>query len=241
MKIFKYLAFGALVALTLNSCSKDTEGKTDILYYPVITLEGGDVLLSVGDEFVDPGYSASLNGEDYTSNVEVTSNVDTSAPGFYTVYYSVKNPEGFTATEKRNVWVNNPGHFDNIYWGECKHKTNAARHYYNSPISIQDMGDGFYLISDLLCGYYTYGVYPGYPYDFDAESVLQLNADNSVELIEEGDFYFYDPEDPEQMYDGLFDPTTGVFTYRLNYYIGGGAILTPITEDNYPEGLPIPE
>jgi hypothetical protein len=241
MKILKYLAFSALVAFSLTSCDKTTEGVTDILYYPVITLEGGNILLSVGDEYVDPGYSASLNGEDYTSNVVVTSNVDMENPGFYTVFYSVKNPEGFTATEKRNVWVNNPGHFDNIYWGECKHATNAARHYYNSPISIQDLGDSYYLISDLLCGYYTYGVYPGYPYDFDAESVLLLNDDNSVELIEEGDFYFYDPEDPELMYDGLFNPATGIFTYRLNYYLGGGAILTPITEDNYPDGLPIPK
>lgn len=241
MKILKYLAFSALVALSLTSCDKTTEGLTDTLYYPVITLEGGDVLLSVGDDYEEPGFSAALGEEDLTSNVEVMSNVDTSAPGFYTVIYSVADKEGHVANEVRNVWVNNPGHFDNIYWGECKHKTNAARHYYNSPISIESLGDGQYLISDLLCGFYTYGVYPGYPYDFDAESILQLNEDNTVELLEEGDFYFYDPDDPEQMYDGLYHPETGIFTYRLNYYIGGGAILTPIDESNFPGGLPIPE
>lgn len=241
MKILKYLAFSALVALSLTSCDKTTEGLTDTLYYPVITLEGGDILLSVGDEYEEPGFSAALGDEDLTANVEVSSDVDTSAPGFYVVVYSVADAEGHVANEVRNVWVNNPGHFDNIYWGECKHKTNAARHYYNSPIGIKALGDNQYLISDLLCGFYTYGVYPGYPYDFDAESIIQLNEDNTVELLEEGDFYFYDPDDPEQMYDGVFDPETGIFTYRLNYYIGGGAILTPIDESNFPGGLPIPE
>jgi hypothetical protein len=241
MKILKYLAFSALVALSLTSCDKSTEGLTDILYYPVITLEGGDVLLTVGDEYQEQGFSAALGDQDLTGQVKVSSNVDTSAPGFYKVTYSVADAEGHEANESRKVFVNNPGHFDNIYWGECKHKTNAARHYYNSPISIKDMGDGYYLLSDLLCGFYTYGVYPGYPYDFDAESIIQLNDDNTVELIEEGEFYFYDPKDPEQMYDGVFDPATGIFTYRLNYYIGGGAILTPIDESNFPDGLPIPE
>lgn len=241
MKILKYLAFSALVALSLTSCDKSTEGLTDILYYPVITLEGGDVLLTVGDEYQEQGFSAALGDQDLTGQVKVSSNVDTSAPGFYKVTYSVADAEGHEANESRKVFVNNPGHFDNIYWGECKHKTNAARHYYNSPISIKDMGDGYYLLSDLLCGFYTYGVYPGYPYDFDAESIIQLNDDNTVELIEEGEFYFYDPEDPEKMYDGVFDPATGIFTYRLNYYIGGGAILTPIDESNFPDGLPIPE
>ena len=48
MKNLKYLAIGALVALSLTSCNKDTEGLTDILYYPVITLEGDDIVLLSG-------------------------------------------------------------------------------------------------------------------------------------------------------------------------------------------------
>jgi hypothetical protein len=94
MKNLKYLAIGALVALSLTSCNKDTEGLTDILYYPVITLEGDDiVLLSVGDKYEEPGYSAALGDEDYTANVKVSTDLDTSEPGFYTVTYSAVNPE----------------------------------------------------------------------------------------------------------------------------------------------------
>lgn len=232
MKKIKYLAIGALVALSLTSCDKDTEGLTDVLYYPVITLDGDNtVLMTVGDTYVDPGYKAELNGEDYTGNVKVTTDLDTDNPGFYTVTYSVANPEGFSAVATRNVWVNNPGHFDNIYWAECWHATNAARHYYDSPVSIQavDKSQGLYLINDVLAGYYAYGIYPQYrnSYDFYAEALLQLDG-TDITMLEEGDWYFYDGADPEVMYDGKWDPATGVVTYRLNYYVGGGVILTPI-------------
>ncbi len=232
MKNLKYLAIGALVALSLTSCDKDTEGLTDVLYYPVITLDGDNtVMMNVGDTFVDPGFRADLNGEDYTGNVKVSTDLDPSTPGFYTVTYSVANPEGFSAVATRNVWVKNPGHFDNIYWAECWHATNAARHYYDSPVSIQavDESQGLYLINDVLAGYYAYGVYPQYrnSYDFYAEALLQLNG-TDVTMLEEGDWYFYDASDPEMMFDGKWDPATGVVTYRLNYYCGGGVILTPM-------------
>lgn len=232
MKNIKYLVIGALVALSLTSCDKDTEGLTDILYYPVITLEGDNtVLLTVGDTYVDPGYKAELNGEDYTSNVQVATDLDTSSPGFYTVTYSVANPEGFSAVATREVWVNNPGSFDNIYWAECWHATNAARHYYDTPISIEeyDASQGLYIINDVLAGYYAYGIYPQYrnTYDFYAEALLLLDGEN-VEMLQEGDWYFYDPSDPEVMYDGHWDPATGEVTYRLNYYASGGVKLTPI-------------
>ena len=232
MKNLKYLAIGALVALSLASCDKDTEGLTDVLYYPVITLDGDNtILMTVGDSYVEPGFSAALGDEDYTGNVKVTTDLDTSNPGFYTVTYSVANPEGFSAVATRNVWVNNPGHFDNIYWAECWHKTNAARHYYNCPTSIQavDASQGLYMINDVLAGYYAYGIYPQYrnSYDFYAEALLQLDG-TDITMLEEGDWYFADPDDPEVMYDGKWDPETGIITYRLNYYVGGGVILTPI-------------
>ena len=237
MKNIKYLAIGALIALSLASCEKDTEGVTDILDYPVITLAGDQTgLLTVGDKFEDPGYTAVLGEEDYTGNVEVSTDLDTSEPGFYTVTYSVANPEGFSAVATREVWVNNPGQFDNIYWAECWHKTNAARHYYNSPVSISayDASQGLYIINDVLAGYYAYGIYPQYrnTYDFYAEALLQLDGED-ITMLEEGDWYFYDGDDPEEMYDGHWDSATGIITYRLNYYVGGGVILTPITAENF--------
>ena len=96
---------GALVALSLTSCDKDTEGLTDVTYYPVITLEGGDVLLNLGENYVDPGYSADLGGEDVTSQVVVNDNIDNSSIGLYQVTYTVTNADGFSATATRNVIV----------------------------------------------------------------------------------------------------------------------------------------
>ena len=85
----------------------------------------------------------------------------------------------------------------------------------------------------MLAGYYAYGLYPQYRniYDFYAEALLQLDG-SDITMLEEGDWYFYDAEDPEQMIDGHWDEATGVVTYRLNYYCGGGVILTPISESN---------
>ena len=57
--------------------------------------------------------------------------------------------------------------------------------------------------------------------------MLLLDGED-VTMLQEGDWYFYDGDDPEVMYDGHWDPATGVVTYRLNYYVGGGVILTPI-------------
>ena len=207
-------------------------------YRPVITLEGErTMLLSVGETYVEPGYNAEIDGEDITNNVNVTSNIDTSKPGFYTVTYSVLTSEGISTSETRNVMVNNPGHFNNIYWGECWHKTSSQRHFYNSPIVIEenDASEGLYTINDVLGGYYCYGMYPQYidddRYNFFVEALLKLDGTN-VTMLEEGLWYFYDSDDPLEMLDGQWNTETGVVTYRMNYYAGGGVVLTPIDETN---------
>ena len=208
-------------------------------YRPVITLEGErTMILSVGETYVEPGYKAEIDGEDITNDVNVASNIDTSKPGFYTVTYSVVTSEGIYTSVSRNVMVNNPGHFNNIYWGECWHKTSSQRHFYNSPIMIEenDASEGHYTINDVLGGYYCYGMYPQYldddRYNFFVEALLKLDG-TSVTMLEESDnWYFYDSEDPLEMLDGQWNPETGTITYRMNYYAGGGVVLTPIDETN---------
>lgn len=233
MKILKYLAFSALVALSLTSCDKTTEGMTDVLYYPVITLDGGNVVLSVGDEYEEPGFSAALGEEDLTDKVEVINDVDTSTPGFYTVIYSVADKDGHVANETRTVFVNNPGHFDNIYWGESKNK---SYHFWNAPILIEDNGDGTYLINDLIGGFYSYGRYPGYDvygYDFFVESLLSLDGSNVI-LLEEGDWFFYDENDPTLIVESDYNAEAGTVHLGLNYW---DVHLVAITADNC-NGLP---
>ena len=213
MKNIKYLAMVALVALSLSSCDKDTEGLTDITYYPVITLNGGDVILKLGENYVDPGYSADLNGEDVTSQVVVTNNIDNTTFGSYKVNYSVKNSDGFSATESRNVFVCNPGHIDNLYFGESQY---GSRHYYNAPIKVLDNGDGTYTVDDILGGFYCYGRYPGYlgVYDFFADAVIHLDGDNVI-LDEVGSWYF--DAYPISIVEGKYDAEAETFTFDLDF------------------------
>lgn len=213
MKKFKYLAIGALVALSLTSCDKDTEGLTDVLYYPVITLDGGDVVLKLGEDYQEPGYSADLNGEDVTGQVVVSNNIDNTALGNYVVRYAVKNPEGFTATETRNVYVANPGHIENLYFGESQY---GSRHYYKAPIKVLDNGDGTYTVDDILGGFYSYGRYPNYlgVLDFFADAIIHFEGDNVI-LDEVGSWYF--GQYPITIVEGKYDAEAETITLDLDF------------------------
>ncbi len=74
---------------------------------PVIVLSGNaEITLTQGDSFTDPGYSATDAGDgDVTDSVEVQNSVDTSAPGDYTVTYSVADSAGNAASAVRTVHV----------------------------------------------------------------------------------------------------------------------------------------
>lgn len=207
MKKITITALGAILILSMAGCQKiTTEGVTRTTYYPVITLEGGTVILASGSSYVEPGYSATLNGEDVTSQVEVNNNIDNTTPGQYKVNYSAVNSDGFSATSSRDVIIVGSG-FENFYYSEVRN-TSGSRHYYNAPITIKHLEGNQYQISDLLGGLYFYGIYPGYEptYDFHAESIIELNPDNTIKLIKEGNWYFYDPDDPLTIQVGVFDP-----------------------------------
>ena len=214
MKNIKYLAMGALVALSLTSCDKDTEGLTDVLYYPVITLDGGYVAIPLGGTYVEPGYSAALGSEDLTDQVEVTNNINPQQLGRYQVRYSVMSPEGFSASESRYVYVATPGQVQNLYFGESQY---GSRHYYNAPIKVMDNGDGTYTIDDILGGFYCYGRYPSYlgVLDFFADAVVRIDGDN-VELVGDVGSWYFDAY-PISIVEGKYDAAKETFTFDLDF------------------------
>ena len=58
------LLSAALLALA-TSCEKTSQGLTRITYYPVISLQGDNpYVVQLGGTYTEPGYSASLNGEE---------------------------------------------------------------------------------------------------------------------------------------------------------------------------------
>lgn len=213
MKNIKYLAICALVAMSLTSCDKDTEGLTDMIYYPVISLDGGYVAMPLGGTYEEPGYVATLGTEDLTGQVIVANNINNHKLGKYQVTYSVMSPEGFLASESRDVYVASPGQIQNIYFGESQY---GSRHYYNAPIKVLDNGDGTYTVDDILGGFYCYGRYPSYlgVMDFFADAVFHLEGD-AVVLDEVGSWYF--DQYPITIVEGIYDAASETFTLDLDF------------------------
>lgn len=213
MKKSLYLIVCAAAIFVLGSCQKlTTEGVTRTTYYPVLGLEGDDPYVIVkGQSYVEPGFTATLNGEDVSDGVTVSSNVDNSTPGIYSVTYSAVNEDGFSASISRDVYVLNPGGIDNVYSSDCYM---GSRAYSGLPIVITQVAADTYMVEDLCGGFYCYGRYPGYEptYDFHAETLFKINADNTITLGAAGSWYFKSSFDYNN-FTGTYDPETGVIDY----------------------------
>jgi len=218
----KNILFAFLLALAvpmlLTSCGdEESADKSRITYYAILELNGDQYMTTqLGESFSDPGCSATMGGEDVSDQVSVSGSVNTSKCGFYSLNYSVVNPDGFSASTSRTVAVVNKNSFASAYYGESQF---GSRHYFNSPITISDNGDGTYTINDLAGGFYSYGRYPGYDangYDFFLEATLKLNADNTVELVAcDGNNWYWG--DPMTITTGTYDPATGVVSLMLDF------------------------
>lgn len=217
-KYISTLAVG-LALMTIASCSKDTEGLTSITYYPVIELEGpiNDIAVA-GTPFTDPGYAASLNGEDITSDVKVTSKMDFAnpKPGYYSITYSASNADGFSASAVRYVLVADN---DDAVSGYYTTNTDSFRDYNGTtfyggyPMIVYANSDGTYHISDLLAGWYQYRA--GYGADYALGGELSIDADGNIELI---DSYLAGWGDSANgLTDGKFDQEAGTIKYIVSY------------------------
>ncbi len=87
-----------LVACLFVACNKDKEA-------PVITLSGGDLELSLGIPYVEPG-AVAQDAVDGVVPVISTHNINTMLVGSYTVNYTAKDAAGNEATATRTVKYN---------------------------------------------------------------------------------------------------------------------------------------
>lgn len=207
----------ALAAPVLTSCSDDeTEGKSRITTYAVLELNGSAYeTVQMGTAYNDPGCVATMGTEDVSSQIVTSGTVNTNQLGYYTLSYKVVNSDGFAATASRTVAVVDKNNFASTYFAESQY---GSRHYYNAPIEITDNGDGTYEIEDLAGGFYCYGRYPGYEptYDFHLESIIKLNADNTIEIVEcNGDNWYWG--ESMTLTSGSYDPATGKVTLVLDF------------------------
>ncbi|WP_275705821.1 immunoglobulin-like domain-containing protein [Marinobacter iranensis] len=73
---------------------------------PVIQLTGGNRTVTVGDTWIDPGYTATDDTDgDLTDQVAVSGVVDTSTPGSYPITYTVSDAAGNESVATRIVTV----------------------------------------------------------------------------------------------------------------------------------------
>lgn len=226
-KIFYCILMGGLLLGTATSCEDSVEDLSKVTYFAELNLKGDDfVKISLGETYTEPGYEATENGEDISDRVKVTGNVDNTTTGFYNLVYSVANVDGFSVSKSRQVMVVDPDHFASAYQGESQTST---RHYTGAPIFITENSDGTYLIDDLLGDLQFYGLNPGFEpmYDFHAEAKVKLNDDNTLSLLEVGNWYFAS-QLTLSLTEGKYDPETGVVTMTVDY--GGTPLSVTLTK-----------
>ncbi len=215
-----YLVIFALAAISLASCEGvTTEGMTRITYYPELTLEGNTTLyLDKGTTFIDPGYIAILNGEDVTPQVQVTSNVDMSKSGVYSINYVIVNADGFASNARRMVIVTDPNDpVEGIYFMDPNSYRvyNGAKVTYNGlyRVLVLNNGNGTYNVDDLLGGWYSQRANYGTSYAMQGR--ISVADDGSVTMLSS-----YVPgwgDSANFMADGMFDAATKCLSWMIEY------------------------
>ena len=209
----------ALVSFALTSCGdKETEGLSRFTYYPLLELEGESyMVVGKGTNFQDPGFSATLNGEDVSSQVTVSSNVNTNKSGVYTVVYSIKNEDGIAANAKRTVVVLDLNSAVEGFYQitpDSYRLREGAQVAYGSPFEmlVIDNGDGTYDVDDLLGGWYCQRA--GYGTNYAMAGVIAIEDDGSVICLANGVPGWGDEADA---FEGTFDAATGTFNLKVTY------------------------
>lgn len=214
MKKILYVILAAFAVMVAASCEKTSAGLTGITYYPVISLEGPSyMVIDKGSTFVDPGYTADLNGQDVTSSVLVTSDVDTSVSGVYSVKYIAENEDGFCTEVIRTVVVLDPNDpIEGIYVTDPSCNRNGTDYGAAFEILIVGCGEGVYMIEDGLAGWYS--IRAGYGSSYKMETFVYIDEDGSVELL---DSFIPGWADGLDSLEGSYDFEKGILKYTAVY------------------------
>lgn len=206
----------ALVSFAVTSCGdKESEGLSRLTYYPILELKGDSyMVIDKGTNFTDPGYTATLNGEDVSDQVNINSNLNTKKSGIYTIVYSIKNSDGITANSRRTVVVLDPSNpVEGFYLCQASsyRLREGAQVAYGTDfeVLIIDNEDGTYSVDDLLGGWYCQRA--GYGTKYAMEGVISMEEDGSLVLE---DAYVPGWGDGPDGFEGVFELETS--TIKLN-------------------------
>ena len=219
----KNILYSMILVLTTmfaSSCVNDsTEGLTSITYYPTLTLEGESfVVAEKGTAFQDPGYLATLQGEDVTDQVEITSNINTNQSGLYSISYKIVNEDGFAKTASRQVLVVDPNDpIEGVYYTTSDSYRNSGGKItvYGASymLYILSNSDGTYTINDMLGGYYEKRA--GYGSAYAMVGDFTVAGDGTITALS-GDVAGWG-DSMDYLEEGKFDAATGTISWKVGY------------------------
>lgn len=214
------LALAAAAGAVFTSCDKETEGLTQVTYYANIELKGPAFdQATAGQPYTDPGFTATMKGENIDKEVKVSSAMDFAnpKPGYYTVTYTAVNPDGFAASASRKVLVSSPDDKASGYYTTSpqSYREAAATTFYGAPFQVVVYGDGSdkYNVSDFLGGWYEFR--SGYGPSYAAAGTFKLAADGTMTLLSSSVAGWGDSL--SALNNGKFDSATSTFTWQAVY------------------------
>jgi hypothetical protein len=219
-KIF-FLTVLVLVISGLSSCKKETTaGFTKMTYYPTLEVLGDPVVIApLGVSYVDAGVKAILQGEDVSSQVKVTSNVNSNVGGAYSVEYEITNADGYKRTASRIVYVADatPSLISTgehtVLTGTNRLRAGVTTNYSGYPILILQTSPGVFYISDFLGGYYDKRA--GYGSNYACTGKFRLNADNTLTLI--SSYVIGWGDSLSALTNASINPVTGKISWTAKY------------------------
>lgn len=156
-KIFLFSMSLIFLTTTFQSCETESLGITRVTTYPELEINGDEeVFIEVGEAYTEEGASAFIGETEV--EYETKGLVNTDHPGFYNIEYSTSNADGFSITAVRRVIVYEAGLVSGLYDGVRDNKG------FGGPVLIYNIEGDDYYITDLIAGYYEFGVDYGNTY-----------------------------------------------------------------------------
>lgn len=202
-----------ILLLIFSACDPDlsTEGVSRITYYNDIELVGdASVYIPVGSTYTEQGAIAFEGEEDVTENIQISSTVDASNVGLYSVTYTIVNTDGFEKSISRSVFVHPASDsgidYSGTYLGEVRGET------IDGGCIITKLAPSMYVASDFFGGSYCCGV-RDYGLAYRLKTYFYVSDDNTT-------------------YTNLGNTSPWGPWQVLNPGISGGTILTHTVEQD---------
>lgn len=209
----KYIFLALFAISLLSSCEKESEGLSSILKFEIVDDE--TMLVQVGTEFKDPGIKITLDGKDVSSDVKITSNVNSNTVGLYHIAYTYVNDNTGLVTKERTVIVCDPT-VEADMSGEYVTTSNTERvgtSYPDQPVTISKIAPGFFHISDFLGGFYA--TFRAYGRAYACSGYVQLESNNTIKLLSSSILPWGDTIDG--LTDAVYDPVAKTVKWKAEY------------------------